>query len=277
MKIVITSDNTCDIPPELIKKHDIKIIAIPVIMGDEEYRDNINGEKIFDYVAKTGTLPKTAALSEYDYKEFFEKHLKKADAIIHFALSFGISATGPNAQKAAESLENVYVIDTKALSSGSGLLVLSAVDKIQEGKEAIQIVEELKAEAENIQTSFLINKLDYLKKGGRCSSVAAFGANLLGLKIMIDMVDGKLQAGKKYMGKMEIALSKYLKDLIKEKPPIYNRVFVTSSSPMPGIKEALVVEVKALGFKEVLTADACSTICSHCGPDTIGVLYQKES
>ena len=276
MKIIITADNTCDIPPELIKKHDIKIVSIPVIMGDEEYRENINGPKIFDYVSKTGTLPKTAALSIYDYKEFFEKHLKKADAIIHFSLSFGISATGSNAEKAAQELENVYVIDTKALSSGSALLVLSAVDKIEEGKELEQILEELKIEAENIQTSFLISKLDYLKKGGRCSSVAAFGANLLGLKIMIQMIDGKLQAGKKYMGKINIALSKYLKDLIKEHPPVYNRVFVTSSSDMGEIKTQLVEEVKALGFKEVLTADACSTICSHCGPDTIGVLYQIE-
>lgn len=276
MKIVLTSDNTCDIPKNLIEKYDIKIIIIPVIMGEDEYRDDIDGKKIYDYVSKTGTLPKTAALSEYDYKEFFEKHLENADAIIHFALSFGISATGPNAVKATKDMENVYVIDTKHLSSGSGLLVLNAVDKISEGKDIKQIVEELKAEAENMQTSFLINKLDYLKKGGRCSAVAAFGANLLGLKIMIKMVDGKLQPGKKYMGKMDIALSKYLKDLIKENPPVYNRVFVTSSSEMKGIRDKLVEEVKALGFKEVLTADACSTICSHCGPDTIGVLYQKD-
>ncbi|MBR3790321.1 MAG: DegV family protein, partial [Clostridia bacterium] len=131
-------------------------------------------------------------------------------------------------------------------------------------------------ESKRVQASFLISKLNYLRKGGRCSSVAAFGANLLGLKILIQLQDGKMNATKKYMGKIEGALSKYLKDMVAECPPDMGRVFITSSSKMPGVREGFVEEVKALGFKEVYVSDAGSTICSHCGPGTIGVIYMKK-
>lgn len=276
MKIAISSDDTCDLPRELVEKNNIFLSYIPNILGEKEYRGGLPSDEIYDYVAKTGVLPKTAALNAQDYKEFFEEILKTYDAVVHFSLSSGISNSYSSAKRGAEELENVFVIDTKSLSSGSGLLVLLACDLREEGKNAKEIFETLQAQTEKVQASFLISKLDYLKKGGRCSSIAAFGANLLGLKIMIEVKDGKMGAGKKYMGKMESALSKYLKDVVANYKPDYNRVFVTSSSKMPGIRENFVEEVKALGFKEVLVSDAGSTICSHCGPGTIGVLYMKK-
>ena len=276
MKIAISSDDTCDLPRELVEKNNIFLSYIPNILGEKEYRGGLPSDEIYDYVAKTGVLPKTAALNAQDYKEFFEEILKTYDAVVHFSLSSGISNSYSSAKRGAEELENVFVVDTKSLSSGSGLLVLLACDLREEGKNAKEIFETLQAQTEKVQASFLISKLDYLKKGGRCSSIAAFGANLLGLKIMIEVKDGKMGAGKKYMGKMESALSKYLKDVVANYKPDYNRVFVTSSSKMPGIRENFVEEVKALGFKEVLVSDAGSTICSHCGPGTIGVLYMKK-
>lgn len=276
MRIAISSDDTCDLPQELVEKYNIFLSYIPNILGEKEYRGGLSSDEIYDFVAKTGNLPKTAALNGQDYKEFFEELLKNHDAVVHFSLSSGISSSYSSAKRGAEELENVFVVDTQTLSSGSGLLVLRACDKREEGKSAQEIFDEVQAEVPNVQASFLISKLDYLKKGGRCSSVAAFGANLLGLKIMIEVKDGKMGAGRKYMGKIESALSKYLKDLIANEKPDYNRVFVTSSSKMPGIRENLVEEVKKLGFKEVIVSDAGSTICSHCGPGTIGVLYIKQ-
>ena len=276
MKIAITADDTCDLPQDLIEKYDIALSYIPNILGEKEYRNGLPSDEIYEYVAQTGILPKTAALNGQDYKEFFEERLKTHDAVVHFSLSSGISNSYSSAKRGAEECENVFVVDTQSLSSGSGLLVLLACDMREEGKTAQEIFDTLQPQTDKIQASFLISKLDYLKKGGRCSSVAAFGANLLGLKIMIEVKNGKMGAGKKYMGKMENALSKYLKDLIANELPDFNRVFVTSSSKMPGIREKLVEEVKALGFKEVLVSDACSTICSHCGPGTIGVLYMKK-
>lgn len=276
MKIAITADDTCDLPKDLIEKHDITLSYIPNILGEKEYRNGLPSDEIYEYVAQTGILPKTAALNSQDYKEFFEEKLKNHDAVVHFSLSSGISNSYSSAKRGAEECKNVFVVDTKSLSSGSGLLVLLACDLREEGKSAEEIFETLQAQTDKIQASFLISKLDYLKKGGRCSSIAAFGANLLGLKIMIEVRGGKMGAGKKYMGKMENALSKYLKDLVANEVPDFNRVFVTSSSKMPGIREKLVEEVKTLGFKEVLVSDAGSTICSHCGPGTIGVLYMKK-
>lgn len=276
MRIAITADDTCDLPQELIQQNNIILSYIPNILGEEEYRGGLTSDMIYDYVEKTGELPQTAAASSYNYKEIFEKALETHDAVIHFSLSSGISTSYNNAKKAASELNNVYVIDTQSLSSGSGLLVLSACDKVKAGLPIEQIVEEVNQEAKRVQASFLISKLNYLKKGGRCSSVAAFGANLLGLKILIQVQDGKMNATKKYMGKIEGALSKYLKDITLECPPDMSRVFITSSSKMPGVREGFVEEVKALGFKEVYVSDAGSTICSHCGPGTIGVLYMKK-
>lgn len=276
MKIAITADDTCDLPKDLIEKYDITLSYIPNILGEKEYRNGLPSDEIYEYVAQTGILPKTAALNSQDYKEFFEEKLKNHDAVVHFSLSSGISNSYSSAKRGAEECQNVFVVDTKSLSSGSGLLVLLACDLREEGKSAEEIFETLQAKTDKVQASFLISKLDYLKKGGRCSSIAAFGANLLGLKIMIEVKGGKMGAGKKYMGKMENALSKYLKDLVANEVPDFNRVFVTSSSKMPGIREKLVEEVKTLGFKEVLVSDAGSTICSHCGPGTIGVLYMKK-
>lgn len=278
MRIVITADSTCDIPQNLVKKNNIHIIPITIIMGDKEYLEGVNISRldIYDFVDKKNILPKTSAKSAYEYKEVFEKLKKEYDAIIHFALSFNISSTGDNALQASKEFENVYVIDTKSLSSGSGLLILSCADKIKKGLPLNQILEEVRQEVDNIQASFIISKLNYLKKGGRCSAITLFGANLLGIKIQVQLIDGKMQPTKKYVGKISVCLERYLNDLIKEYPPELNRVFITSSSAMLGIRGKLIKRVKALGFKEVIETDAGATICCHCGPETIGVLYMKK-
>ena len=277
MKIGISADSTCDLPKELIEKYDITIVPLYVNLGEDQYTEaEITYKEIYDFVDKTDVLPKTSARNVEEYKEIFSKLREKYDAVIHFSLSFESSSTGTNALQASKELENVYVIDTKQLSSGSGVLILSAIDKINAGKPLSEILTECENEANRVQSSFIISKLNYLYKGGRCSAVAMFGANLLKLKIRIQLINGKMEATKKYMGPLKNVLPKYVDDIIKEKPPIMKRCFVTSSSPMEGIKEEIIKKVKALGFEEVYSMQAGATICSHCGPETIGILYLSE-
>lgn len=278
MKIGISADSTCDIPKELLEKYDINLMPIKIMLGTEVKQDGINvtPDDIFNFVDTTGELPKTSAVNTYEYSEHFKNLKEKYDAVIHFSLSFAISSTGNNARLASLDLENVYVIDTKSLSSGSGLLVLSCVDKIKENKDIKTIVKELENEANKVQASFLLDTLKFLHKGGRCSSIALLGANVLKIKPRISLIDGKMQVTKKYRGNIEEALIKYCDDLLKEIPPNKKRVFVTYSSPVEPTRTILLKKLQDMGFEEVLESSACATICTHCGRKTLGVLYIAE-
>ncbi len=275
MKICISCDSTCDIPKDLLEKYDIHLMPITIMLGTEEHHDGIDvtPEDIFNFVDKTNELPKTSAVNIYEYTEYFKKLRQQYDAVIHFSLSFAISSTGNNARLASNDVDNVYVIDTKSLSSGSGLLVLSCVDKLKEGKDIKTIVKELEEEANKVQASFLLDTLRFLHKGGRCSGIALLGANVLKIKPRISLVDGKMQVTKKYRGNIEDALMKYADDLLKEIPPNKKRVFVTYSSPVEPTRTKLLQMLKDYGFEEVLESSACATICTHCGRKTLGVLY----
>ena len=275
MKICISCDSTCDIPKDLLEKYDIHLMPITIMLGTEEHHDGIDvtPEDIFNFVDKTNELPKTSAVNVYEYTEYFKKLRQQYDAVIHFSLSFAISSTGNNARLASNDVDNVYVIDTKSLSSGSGLLALSCVDKLKEGKDIKTIVKELEEEANKVQASFLLDTLRFLHKGGRCSSIALLGANVLKIKPRISLVDGKMQVTKKYRGNIEDALMKYADDLLKEIPPNKKRVFVTYSSPVEPTRTKLLQMLKDYGFEEVLESSACATISTHCGRKTLGVLY----
>lgn len=273
MKIAVSADSTCDIPQEYKDRENVFIMPIAIILGEEEtVEGKVDYKDLYAYVDKTGVLPKTAARSSYDYLEHFKAIKKDFDAVIHISLSSEISSSYQNALSASKEIDNVFVVDSRSLSSGSGLLVLSALDKIAEEKLITQILSELNEEVGRVQASFIISKLNYLHKGGRCSSIAMFGANLLKLKIRIQLKLGKMQATKKYMGKLGDVLIKYVDEMVKENEPDLKRVFVTSSSPMEE-KPRVVERCKELGFEEVIEMQAGATICSHCGPGTLGILY----
>ena len=275
MKIAISCDSTCDIPKNLIEKYDIHLMPITILLGSDERKDGIDitAQDVFDYAEKSVELSRTSAVNVYEDWEYFKKLRESYDAVIHFSLSFGISSTGNNALSASHDVDNVYVIDTKSLSSGSGLLALSCVDKIKEGKDIDTIVSELKAEADKVQASFLVDTLKYLHKGGRCSSIALLGANILQIKPRISLVDGKMEMTKKYRGKISDALLKYFDDILKEVPPDKRRVFVTYSSSVEPARTIILEKLKEMGFEEILESSACATISTHCGPRTLGVLY----
>ena len=277
MKIRITSDSTCDLN-HLIAERNIGIMSLQVNLGADAFRDgvDITPEKIFAFVSETGTLPKTAAPSIGEYEEFFAKELEGYDALIHINISSKSSGSYNFAKNAAEGFNGkVFVVDSKALSTGQGLLVLKACDLRDEGKSAEEIVAVLEELREHINTSFVPDNLDYLHKGGRVSGMVKTVAGMFKIHPQILMEDGQLIPGKKYKGKMSVLIKQYIDDL-KEMYPDYDksRCFVTHSTAERELVDAAIAKVKeTFEFDEIIETVAGSIVTSHCGKGTLGVLF----
>lgn len=278
MAIKITSDSTCDLSPELLERYQVSLLPLCVNLGDQTYYDgeSITPSDIFEYVAKTGQLPTTSATNISTYMDFFAPLAEQYDAVIHINIGSGFSSCHQNARLAAEEMDNVYVIDSCNLSTGQGLVVIEAAIAAQRGEKAEDIVAMLNELTGRIDTSFVVDKLDYLVKGGRCSSAAALGANLLNLKPCILLADGKMGVGKKYRGNWAKVLPGYAQDRLNGKDVCKDRVFITYTSCPPEVVEQLRTYLQGLGFGEVLETVAGSTITSHCGPNTLGVLFVRK-
>ncbi len=280
MAIRITSDSTCDLN-HLVEERKVGILALQVNLGANAYHDgvDITPEDIFSFVAQTGELPKTSAPSIGDYEDFFNEQLAFGDEIIHFSISSKSSGAHSFAKQAAESFGGkVRVIDSKALSSGQGLLVLKACDLRDEGKSADEIVAAIEELRERVNTSFVPDNLDYLHKGGRVSGMVKTVAAMFKIHPLIYMDDGQLVPGKKYKGKMSFLIKQYVNDL-KEMYPNYDksRCFITHSSADKELVEAAKAQVKAVfEFDEIIETVAGSIITSHCGKGTLGVLFAYE-
>ncbi len=277
MAIRITSDSTCDLN-HLIEERDIGILPLQVNLDADSYYDgvDITPQDIFDFVAKTGVLPKTSAPSIGDYEEFFEKQLTLGEEVIHFNISAKSSGSHNMAKQAAEKFGGkVRVIDSKALSSGQGLLVLKAADMRDAGKTSQEIEETVLALRKRVNTSFVPDSLDYLHKGGRVSGMIKVVAGMFKIHPLILMDDGQLVPGKKYKGRMDILIKQYIQDL-KEMYPSYDksRCFVTHSSADKSLVDVAKAKVKELfEFDEIIETVAGSIITSHCGKGTLGVLF----
>lgn len=280
MSIRITSDSTCDLG-ELVAKHNIGILPLQVNLDASAYFDgvDITPEDIFKFVAETKMLPKTSAPSIADYQEFFKKQLETYDEVIHFNISAKSSGSHNMAKQAAEEFcGKVRVIDSMALSSGQGLLVMKAVDMLAQGKSADEIEETVLALREKVNTSFVPDSLDYLHKGGRVSGMVKMAANFLKIHPLIYMEKGQLMPGKKYRGKMSFLIKQYVEDL-KQQYPNYDktRCFITHSSADQELVDAAKEKVKELfDFDEIVETVAGSIITSHCGRNTLGVLFIYE-
>ena len=282
--IVLTADSTCDLTRELSKRYDVKgYTPLHIVMGEKSYEDgvNINPPDIYKNFEATGTLPKTSAVNVGEYLDFFKKFTDKGLSVIHINLGSALSSTHQNAVAAAAQLENVYPIDSCNLSSGSGHLVIEASKLIAEGKlSAKEIAERVKGMTPKVHVSFVIDKLDYLRAGGRCSTLAMLGANLLRIKpsIFVDNKDGSMTVGKKYRGKLENVLIQYLDEQLAAYDNIRkDKVFITHA----GIGEKYVKlcydHVQSKGyFDEIFITTASCTISSHCGPGTLGILFMTE-
>lgn len=281
-KIVISSDSTCDLSPELIERYDIKILPLGVTLGTKVYKDgvDINPDMIYAHHDKTGELPKTTAANVGESQEFFESITQDGESLIHFTISSEMSSTYRNACLAADDMEKeVFVIDSHNLSTGGGLLVIAAAEMAKSGMEAKDIAAKLEELVKCVDASFVIDNLEYLHKGGRCSAVAMLGANLLKLKPCIEVKNGSMGVGKKYRGRFSEVLKQYVAERLHDPDDIdTSRVFVTHAGCDEEIVNMVADLVKeTLSFDEVFITRAGCTVSSHCGADTLGVLFVRKS
>ncbi len=280
-KVIIASDSTTDLGLSLAKEKDVAVLPLGISLGDKTYQDgvDITPDDIYAHYEKTGQLPKTSAANIADFTEFFEKITADGNSVVMFTISSDMSSTFQNAKLAAEDFEDVYVVDTRNLSTGGGLLVLSACDMRDNGKDAKEIAEECEALAQRIDASFIVDNLEFLHKGGRCSSLAALGANLLQIKPCISVRQGKMGIERKYRGKFPIVLEKYIADQIGDASDVeLDRIFVTHAGCDEEIYSKCVEQVKSIApFKEVLLSRAGCSVSSHCGRNTLGVLFIRKN
>ena len=275
MKIAISAESTIDLTQELIEKYDIKTIAFNLQLGNNSYLDGeITADEIIKYANDTGVLPKTGAINEYRFTEHFENLLKDNDAVIHFSLSSELSMAYSNAERASKNFKNVYVVDTRSLSTGIALLAIYAKNLADTGVSAKEIYDSCLSRVPFIQASFELKRLDFLYKGGRCSSLTYFGANLLKIRPQIIVKEGKMISGKKYRGNFSHVVKNYCQDVLEEfNNPDLSLAFVTYTTAQPEIIESAKNALLDRGFKKVFITRAGGTITSHCGEDCLGILY----
>ena len=280
MKIKILSDSTCDLSQELIEKYDITIIPLTVVKDGQAFVDrvDITPAEIFAHVAAGGDLCSTTAINMGEYCDWFEKFSSAYDGIIHINIGSGFSSCYQNACLAAEDFDNVRVIDSMNLSTGQGLVVLKACELAKTCTDLDDLKAQLDAYTPKIEASFLLDQLKYMVKGGRCSSAAALGANLLNLKPCIEVKDGKMSVVKKYRGNYAKCLASYVKDRLANRDDLDKTNLFVTRTPidddcLAAVKDA--VETHA-DFENTYWTEAGCTVSCHCGPGTLGVLFVRK-
>ena len=278
MKICISAESTIDLPKELLEQYDIHTIPFTVLLGEKAGLDgDITPTEIFEYVDKTGVLPRTSAINDLQFEEYFQKLLKEYDEVIHFSLSSEISSACSNAFRVASEMKNVHIVDSRSLSTGIALEAIFAAKLAKKGLSADEIIKKVEERIPANQTSFVLATVDYLHKGGRCSSLAKLGAQLFRIRPQILMKDGKMVPGKKYMGKQLGCVESYVNDTLEEfNTPDKSLVFITHSMATPDMVEIARKALEAKGFENIIETTAGATISSHCGPKCLGILYLND-
>lgn len=280
-KVIISSDSTSDLSAELKERYDVRILPLGVTLGTNVYRDgvDITPDDIYAHYDKTGELPKTTAANVGECIEHFKELTKDGDAVIHFTISSDMSSTYNNACIAASEFDSVYVVDTKNLSTGGGLLVVVAAEMAKDGVDAKEIVENVEKLVPCVDVTFVIDSLEYLYKGGRCSALSMMGANLLKLKPCIEVKNGVMGVGKKYRGVFSKVVTEYVTERLQNADDIDpTRVFITHAGCDEELMQSVIKQIKDMGiFKEVFYTRAGCTVSSHCGANTMGVLFIRKS
>ena len=278
--VVITADSTCDLSQELKERFAIHTLPLTILLGEQSYLDGVDftTEDIYKRYREDGTLPKTAAPGIQQLTDFFTQFLEQGCEVVHLDISSELSGTFNNACIAASELEGVHVVDTRMLSTGVGLLALEGAECRDRGMCAADIAEHLRALTDKVDTSFVLDTLEFMWKGGRCSGVAALGANLLHLKPGLEMKDGKLGVYKKYRGNIQSVYRQYVKERLAGAEIRPGHVFVTDSGEVPDevLDELMTMARKAVPGAEIHNTKAGCTVTSHCGPKTLGILFIRK-
>lgn len=281
-KVFITADSTCDISAEMRAKLGIEISPLKILLGETEHKDgvDITPDDIYAYYSKTKMTPKTAAVTPIEYTDMFKKYTDEGYAVVHIAFTSKLSSSCQNAMVAASDFDDVYVVDSGHLCGGQALLVFEACRLRDAGASAEEIVKAVEAMRAKVKTSFVIPSLEYLTKGGRCSALTAFGANVLGIKPTIEMEDGALNVGKKYRGKEDAVYEKYYTDKLaqKDKFDFSKKIIFAHSGISEDLRKKYMKVIKNSLPKEadVIEMVAGCTITAHCGPGTLAVLYAEK-
>lgn len=280
MKIKILSDSTCDLPAELIEKYDIGIIALTVIKDGKAYADGITitPEDIFNHVANGGDLCTTSAMNYEEYRSHFAKYADSYDGVICINLGSGFSSCYQNATLAASEFSNVRAVDSMNLSTGHGSVVLKAAELAETAQDLDELKAQLEEFATHVEISFLLDRLDYMVKGGRCSSATALGANLLHLRPCIEVKDGKMTVVKKYRGSYDKCLGNYIKDRLANRQDIDNDLlFITYTKVDDQCYNTVKDAISKYGhFAETYDVVAGCTVTCHCGPGTLGIIFTRK-
>ena len=280
MKIKITADSTCDLSEELLKKWDIALMPMHILMGEDSYLDGVtvHPADVFAYVNQGGKMPKSAAANLVEYTEFFAPFAKEYDAVIHISVSSKLSSCFQNARLAAGEFENVCVVDSQNICTGQGYLVLKAAKWAADGLTPRNITMRLQSLAKRVELSFVLDRLDFMAKSGRCSGVLAFGANILGIKPSLAVIDGELKVVRKYRGSLPICVGKYITDQLANREDIdRSMVFISSTQAKPGCMEAIKAGLRQYGnFENVYETDIGTTIGGYSGPGTIGIVFARK-
>ncbi len=276
----ISADSTCDLSQELIEKYDVGITPLYIVMDGKSYRDaiEVTPDDVYAYVDRAKKIPSTAAINVDEYLAYFGEQLKTHDGIVHFCISSEMSSCYQNACIAAREFDNVFVCDSRNLSTGIGHLVLIAAELAAKGKTAKEIFDVVEARKDKLDVSFVLDTLRYLSLGGRCSSLMALGANLLNIKPSIQVANGKMGVSKKYRCSFDRAVVRYINDKLAEPDTVDPfRIFITDSGCTEAIKDAAEEAVRAaVPFAEIYHTRAGCTISNHCGPNCIGILFFRK-
>ncbi len=279
-QVKITADSTCDLSDAVLNKYGISLIPLYVTLGDKSYRDKIEVSPgdLAAYVEQTGKLPKTSAVTVKDYLDVFTPYQLAGRSVIHFTIGKSMSTCYQNAVCAAKKLGNVSVVDSQNLSTGIGHLAVHAAKLAAMGLDADRILRSVTKLIPKVETSFVIDTLTYLYKGGRCSAVAALGANLFSLKPCIEVQNGAMKVGKKYRGSLEKCLLAYTNDRLKGRSDLdLSRLFVTHSLLPPHLAETVIKQIRKLApFEEIIETETNSTVSTHCGPGTLGIVCLRK-
>lgn len=283
-KILLSADTPCDVGPILKERYRVSLFPLHIILDEKQYTDgvDITAAEIYRAWWDHKFLPRTAAINPEEYILYFQPFLEQGYDILHISLGSGLSSCHQNAKIAGEhlaALGKVLVIDSCSLSTGFGLLVCEAGERINAGMPLERVYEEVSALVPDTRASFILDTLEFMRAGGRCSSITQISAAMLNIKPTILVKNdrqGSMVVGKKYIGKLESAIMKYVEDQLKGRTDIVlDRVFITHSLLTdPSLSERVADKIRELQpFKEIFDTDASCTISSHCGPNTLGVLF----
>ena len=278
--VKITTDSTCDLPQALLEAHNITVAPLGIVKGGKLYQDGINirTADIAAHVASGGDITTTNAVNMADYEDLFRREAEKYDAVLHIDIGSGFSCCYQNARLAAEGIPGVSVVSSENLSAGHGMMVLAAAQAAEAGKSVSEILDLLEDMTARLELSFVLDRLDYMKKGGRCSAVTALGANLLKLHPCIEVIDGKMSVTKKYRGSIEKVVADYVRERLEGRTDLdTSRVILVDTCPDDHLASIAREYLQNDGrFGEIIETKAGCTIFSHCGPGTLGILFARK-